>query len=66
MSPKKVQVSLDTGTNAYAYQVTTSAGWIELAYTQEQTPWRQRHAQLSRELRDQPYLLPPPRPPTSP
>ena len=21
--------------------------------------WRQRHAQLSRELRDQPYLLPP-------
>jgi len=23
-------------------------------------PWRQRHAQLSRELRDQPYLLPPP------
>ena len=29
-------------------------------------PWRQRHAQLSRELRDQPYLLSPPRPPTSP
>ena len=27
-------------------------------------PWRQRHAQLSRELRDQPYLLTPPRPPT--
>ena len=25
--------------------------------------WRQRHAQLSRELRDQPYLLTPPRPP---
>jgi hypothetical protein len=24
-------------------------------------PWRRRHAQLSRELRDQPYLLPPPR-----
>ena len=23
-------------------------------------PWRQRHAQLSRELRDQPYLLTPP------
>ena len=23
-------------------------------------PWRQRHAQLSRELRGQPYLLPPP------
>ena len=23
-------------------------------------PWRQCHAQLSRELRDQPYLLPPP------
>jgi hypothetical protein len=29
-------------------------------------PWRQRHAQLSRELRDQPYLLSRPRPPTSP
>jgi hypothetical protein len=27
-------------------------------------PWRRRHAQLSRELRDQPYLLPPPMPPT--
>jgi hypothetical protein len=27
-------------------------------------PWRRRHAQLSRELRDQPYLLTPPRPPT--
>jgi hypothetical protein len=29
-------------------------------------PWRRRHAQLSRELRDQSYLLPPARPPTSP
>ena len=27
-------------------------------------PWRQRHARLGRELRDQPYLLTPPRPPT--
>jgi hypothetical protein len=26
-------------------------------------PWRQTHARLSRELRDQPYLLAPPRPP---
>ena len=26
-------------------------------------PWRRRHAQLSRELRDQPYLLTPPRSP---
>ena len=26
-------------------------------------PWRQRHAQLSRDLRDQPYLLTPPTPP---
>ena len=26
-------------------------------------PWRRRHAQLSRELRDQPYLLTPPVPP---
>jgi hypothetical protein len=23
-------------------------------------PWRRRHARLSRELRDLPYLLPPP------
>jgi len=28
-------------------------------------PWRQRHARLGRELRDQPYLLPPLIPPTS-
>jgi hypothetical protein len=28
-------------------------------------PWRQCHAQLSRELRDQPYLLPPPMSPSS-
>ena len=27
-------------------------------------PWRQRHARLGRELRDQPYLLTPPQPPT--
>jgi hypothetical protein len=27
-------------------------------------PWRQRHARLSRELRDQPYVLNTPRPPT--
>ena len=27
-------------------------------------PWRQRHAQLSRDLRDQPYLLTQPSPPT--
>jgi hypothetical protein len=27
--------------------------------------WRQRHAQLSRDLRDQPFLLIPPRPPAS-
>ena len=27
-------------------------------------PWRRRHARLSRELRDQPYLLTPPLPPT--
>jgi hypothetical protein len=29
-------------------------------------PWRRRHAQLSRVLRDQPYLLPPPVPPKPP
>jgi hypothetical protein len=29
-------------------------------------PWRQRYAELSRHLRDQPFLLVPPGPPTSP
>ena len=29
-------------------------------------PWRQRYAELSRQLRDQPFLLVPPGPPTSP
>ena len=29
-------------------------------------PWRRRHAQLSRELREQPYLLTPPVPPEPP
>jgi chaperonin GroES len=29
-------------------------------------PWRRRHAQLSRELRDQPFLLIPPVPPSRP
>jgi hypothetical protein len=28
-------------------------------------PWRQCHARLGRELRDQPYLLSPPRPPAA-
>lgn len=28
-------------------------------------PWRRRYARLGRDLRDQPYLLIPPRPPTS-
>jgi hypothetical protein len=28
-------------------------------------PWRRRHAQLSRDLRDQPYLLTPPLPPAA-
>jgi len=32
------------------------------ALSQRFEPWRQRHAQLSRELRDRPYLLPPPVP----
>jgi hypothetical protein len=29
-------------------------------------PWRRRHARLSREMRDQPYLLTPPVPPEAP
>ena len=54
------------------------AGFFSLAAVAEQSPhkarlldtiarrfepWRQRHARLSRELRDQPYLLNPPSPP---
>jgi len=54
------------------------AGFFRRAAVQEQSPhkarlldtiarqfepWRQRHARLSRELRDQPYLLNPPSPP---
>ncbi len=30
------------------------------AMAQHFEPWRQRHARLSRELREQPYLIPPP------
>jgi hypothetical protein len=55
------------------------AGFFNRAAVQEQSPpkarllnmiarrfepWRQRHARLSRELRDQPYVLVPPNPPT--
>ena len=55
------------------------ASFFSRAAAQEQSPpkarlldtiarrfesWRQRHARLSRELRDQPYVLIPPRPPT--
>lgn len=33
LSPKTVQVSLDTGTNAYSFGTSTSEAWIELAQT---------------------------------
>jgi hypothetical protein len=43
--------------------LSTKPGWLD-AIARRFEPWRRRHAQLSRELRDQPYLLTPPMPPT--
>ncbi|MDH4065551.1 MAG: hypothetical protein OEW19_14220, partial [Acidobacteriota bacterium] len=42
---------------------TSTAGRAELlsGMARHFEPWRQRHARLGRELRDQPYLLTPPR-----
>ena len=39
--------------------------WVKLLDTiaRRFEAWRQRHARLSRELRDQPFLLVPPKPP---
>ena len=34
------------------------------AFARRFEPWRLRHAQLGRELRDHPYFMPPPLPPT--
>jgi hypothetical protein len=51
---------------AAAYERSPDRARLLDAIAKRFEPWRQRHAQLSRELRDQSYLLPPARPPTSP
>jgi hypothetical protein len=49
---------------AAAKERSTSKAKLLDAIARRFEPWRQRHAQLGRELRDQPYLLTPPSPPT--
>jgi hypothetical protein len=49
---------------AAVYEPSLPKGRLLDAMAQRFEPWRQRHAQLSRELRDQPYLLVPPIPPS--
>jgi hypothetical protein len=54
---------------AAAHERSTRKAKLLDAIARRFEPWRQRHSQLSRELRDQPYLLTPPeapRPPASP
>ncbi len=51
---------------AAVHEPSTPKARLLEAMAQRFEPWRQRHAQLSRELRDQRYLLAPPIPPTSP
>jgi hypothetical protein len=51
---------------AAAHERSTNKAKLLDAIARRFEPWRQRHSQLSRELRDQPYLLSPaagPRPP---
>jgi hypothetical protein len=51
---------------AAAHERSTKKAKLLDAIARRFEPWRQRHAQLSRELRDQPYLLTPPRRPAPP
>jgi hypothetical protein len=44
---------------AAAQQASEGKAKLLLALSREFEPWRRRHARLSRELRDLPYLLPP-------
>jgi hypothetical protein len=48
---------------AAAHQRSTSKARLLAAVSRKFEPWRRRHAQLGRELRDQHYLLTPPVPP---
>lgn len=49
---------------AAAQEQSTAKARLMNAIARKFEPWRQRHAQLSRELRAQPYLLSPPSPPS--
>ena len=49
---------------AATHERSTAKARLMDAIARKFEPWRQRHAQLSRELRDQPYLLTPPSPPS--
>lgn len=42
---------------AAAQEPSTRKAWLLDTMARQFEPWRQRHARLSRELRDQPYLL---------
>ena len=46
---------------AAAQQASESRAQLLRALARNFEPWRRRHARMSRELRDLPYLLPPPR-----
>jgi hypothetical protein len=48
---------------AAAHERSTKKAKLLDAIARRFEPWRQRHSQLSRELRDQPYLLTPPKAP---
>ena len=48
---------------AAAHERSTKKAKLLDAIARRFEPWRQRHSQLSRELRDQPYLLTPPEAP---
>lgn len=50
---------------AAAHERSTKKAKLLDAMARRFEPWRQRHSQLSRELRDQPYLLTPPSAPPS-
>ena len=56
----------DLGAGFYSREATLGASRLKArlfdAIARGVEAWRRRHAQLSRELRDTPYLLPPPKP----
>ena len=55
------QLGVEFFNRAAALERSPQRARLLLAMAGRFEPWRQRHARLSRELRDQPYLLIPPR-----